>query len=59
MEKIKPIIPHFAAFVSLCVVGAISLHFIGIEYGLGIGYLLGRYAGVPLQDLIKEKVLKK
>jgi len=59
MDKIKAVVPHFAAFVSLCVVGAISLHFVGLEYGLPIGYLLGRFAGVPLEELAKRKVLKK
>ena len=58
MEKIKPIIPHVAAFVALAFAGAVSLQFIGLEYGLLVGYLLGRYAGVPLQNLIKEKVIK-
>ena len=59
MDKIKAIIPHFLGFVTLCIVGAISLHFVGLEYGLPIGYLLGRFAGVPLEELAKRKVLKK
>lgn len=58
MEKIKPIIPHVAAFVALAFAGAVSLQFIGLEYGLLVGYLLGRYAGVPLQEKIK-KVMDK
>lgn len=58
MDKMKQVVPHFAAFVSLCVVGAVSLHFIGLEYGLPIGYLLGRFAGVPLQEKIKEVMSK-
>lgn len=59
MDKIKAIIPHFLGFLALGVVGAISLHFIGLEYGLLVGYLLGRFAGVPLEELAKRKVLKK
>ena len=45
--------------IALLTVGAISLHFTGLTYGLGVGFVLGAFAFDKVDALVLKKVSKE